>query len=72
LQEVEQAAERVSIGTDRLRAGGFLLDEVLREERAEERAERNDRVHDPTLLSAYFSNRAAAGSSTCGATVRYQ
>jgi hypothetical protein len=42
LQEVEQAAERVSIGTDRLRAGSFLLDEVLREERAEEPAERND------------------------------
>lgn len=72
LQKREQEAKGVAVCMDGLRADGLLLQEMVGEERTEQRPERDTDGHGATSPSTNASNRAAAGSSTGGVAVRYQ
>ena len=72
LQEGEEQPHGIAIRRNRLRTDLFLVEQMVGEERPDERSERDWGAHGVTLPATNASKRSAAGRRTSGAAVRYQ
>src|ERR1700726_3273688 len=69
-QEAEQKAKGIAVGTDCLRASPLVAQEMVHEERLDER--RGDgRAHDPAPVPTWASKRSEASRRSSGVAVRY-
>ena len=71
-QEAEQQAKRIPVRAHSLRAGAFVLEEMVHEEGLHQRTEEGGGGHGVSPWPVYRRKRSAAPSSNCGVAVRYQ
>lgn len=72
LQEGEEEPHGITIRGHGLRTDLLLSEQIVSEECADERSERDGGTHSVTLAATNVSKRSAAGRRTSGVAVRYQ